>query len=64
MTLENFKRKMCYDHFQAYDITLIYSIDNFDKFVRILYFNYMFFYIKKHIGNIVKNCTITMSYLQ
>jgi hypothetical protein len=39
MTLENFTRKMCYDYFQVYDITLICSL-----FVRILYFNYMFYY--------------------
>jgi hypothetical protein len=39
MALENFTRKMCYDYFQAYDITLICSL-----FVRILYFNYMLYY--------------------
>jgi hypothetical protein len=33
-TLENFTRKTCYDYFQAYDITLIFSL-----FVRVLYFN-------------------------
>ena len=41
MTLENFTRKTCYDYIQVYDITLIYSL-----FVRILYFNYMFYYKK------------------
>jgi hypothetical protein len=40
-TLENFPCKMCYDYFQVYDITLICSL-----FVRILYFNYMLYYIK------------------
>jgi hypothetical protein len=58
-TLENFTHKTCYDYFQAYDITSICSL-----FVRILYFNYMHYYKKKCIGNIVKNCTKTMSYLQ
>jgi hypothetical protein len=48
-TLENFTRKTCYDYFQVYDIILICSL-----FVRILYFNYMLYYKKKHIGNIVK----------
>jgi hypothetical protein len=38
-TLENFISKTCYDYFQVYDITLICSL-----FVRILYFNYMFYY--------------------
>jgi hypothetical protein len=42
-TLENFTHKTCYDYFQVYDITLIYSL-----FVRILYFNYMLYY-KKNI---------------
>jgi hypothetical protein len=58
-TLENFARKTCYDYFQAYDITLICSL-----FVKILYFKYMHYYKKKRIGNIVKNCTKIMSYIQ
>jgi hypothetical protein len=41
-TLKNFTRKMCYDYFQAYDITLICSL-----FVRIPYSNYMLYYKKK-----------------
>jgi hypothetical protein len=40
MILENFVRKTSYDYFQAYGITLIYSL-----FVRILYFSYMLDYI-------------------
>jgi hypothetical protein len=48
-TLENFTRKTCYGYFQVYDIILICSL-----FVRILYFNYMLYYKKKRIGNIVK----------
>jgi hypothetical protein len=48
-TLENFTRKTCYDYFQAYDISLICSL-----FVGILYFNYMLYYIKKRIRNIIK----------
>jgi hypothetical protein len=48
-TLENFTGKMCYDYFQAYDITFICSL-----FVRILFFNYMHYYKKKRIGNIIK----------
>jgi hypothetical protein len=57
-TLENFARKTCYDYFQAYDVTLICS-----PFIRILYSSYMLYYIKKRIGNMVKNCTKTISYL-
>ena len=38
MTLENFARKMCYDYFQAYDVTLICLL-----FVRILYSNYILY---------------------
>jgi hypothetical protein len=41
MTFENFTYKACYDYFQVYDITLICSL-----FVRILYFNYMLYYLK------------------
>jgi hypothetical protein len=48
-TLENFTYKMCFDYFQVYEITLICSLS-----VRILYFNYMLYYKKKRIGNIVK----------
>jgi hypothetical protein len=48
-TLEDFTCKTCYDYFQVYDITLICSL-----FVRILYFNYMLYYKKERIGNIVK----------
>ena len=59
MILENFASKMCYDHFQAYNITLIYSL-----FIRILYSSYMLYYKNIYIGNIVKNCTKTMSYFQ
>jgi hypothetical protein len=55
---ENFVHKTCYDNFEVYDITLMCSV-----FVRILYSNYMLHYKKKCIGNIVKNCTKTMSYL-
>jgi hypothetical protein len=58
-TLTNFASKTCYDYFQVYDITLICIL-----FVRILYFNYMLYYEKNSIGNIVKNCTKTMPYLQ
>jgi hypothetical protein len=57
-TLENFTQKMCYDYFQAYDITLICSL-----FVKILYFNYMLYY-KKRIGDIIKNCIKQMSYVE
>ena len=35
-TLKKFRRKTCYDYFQAYDITLMCSL-----FVRILYFSYI-----------------------
>jgi hypothetical protein len=38
---KNFARKTYYDYFQAYDITLIYSL-----FVRILYSSYMLYYKK------------------
>ena len=57
-TVENFTHKTSYNYFQAYGITLIYSL-----FVRILYFNYMLYYKKKRIENIVKNCTKIMSCL-
>jgi hypothetical protein len=40
-TLKNFILKTCYDYFQAYNITLIFSL-----FVKILYFNYMHYYKK------------------
>jgi hypothetical protein len=55
-TLENFARKTCYDYFCTYDVTLICSL-----LVRILYSSYMLYRIKKRTGNIVKNCTKTIT---